>query len=154
VRLAPDGNNKAEIEYLHSVTEKWSADICASHLQCHEAWYALTATIMRTIEYPLLALTLTARDCTHIMAPILSSGLPALGICRNFPRDVTYAPVKFQGIGLHNPFVTMGLQCLTTVVQAGQASSITGRLLQASIEASKLEIGLGTSLFQSNFRNF
>jgi hypothetical protein len=95
MRLAPDGNNKAEIEYLHSIAEKWSADIhAAGHLQCHKAWYALTATIMHTLEYPLLALTLMARDCTHIMAPILFSGLLVLGICRNFPRDITYAPVK------------------------------------------------------------
>jgi hypothetical protein len=50
-------------------------------LQRHEAWYALTVTVMKMIEYPLLALTLTAQQCSHIMAPILMSGLPAFGIC-------------------------------------------------------------------------
>ena len=154
VRLAPDGNNKEEIQHLRLIAEKWNAHIRAGHLQRHEAWYALTATVMRTIEYPLLALTLSARDCSYIMAPILSRGLPACGICRNFPRDVTYAPSKFQGIGLKNIFITMGLLRIDAIVHEGQASSITGCLIRTSIEAAKLEVGLGSTLFQSNFQQF
>jgi hypothetical protein len=60
VRLAPDGNNKEEVAYLRGIAEKWNAYTRAGHLQRHEAWYALNATVMRTLDYPLLALTLTA----------------------------------------------------------------------------------------------
>ena len=60
VRLAPDGNNTDEVQHLWSIAEKWKELIRTGHLQRHEAWYALTATIMKTIEYPLIALTLTA----------------------------------------------------------------------------------------------
>jgi hypothetical protein len=88
------------------------------------------------------------------MAPILARGLPACGICRNFPRDITYAPSKFQGIGLKNPFITMGLARLATLVQEGQTQSITGQLIRASIEATKLELGLGSALFQADFKCF
>ena len=45
------------------------------------AWYVLTATIMNTIEYPLLALTLTEQERNYIMAPVLMRGLLACGIC-------------------------------------------------------------------------
>jgi hypothetical protein len=134
--------------------EKWNAFTRAGQLQWNEAWYALNATVMRTLDYPLLALTLTARECSYIMAPILSRGLPACGICRNFPRDVTYAPSKFQGIGLKNPFITMGLARLAALVQEGQAPSIMGQLIRASIEATKLELGLGTSLFLTDYKQF
>ena len=123
-------------------------------LQLHETWYALTTTVMQTLEYPLLALTLSARDCLYIMAPILSRGLPACSICCNFPHDIIYAPLKFQGVGLKNPFITMGLLHMATIVEEGQAPSITGSLICASIEAAKLELGLGSTLIQSNYHYF
>lgn len=108
---------------------------------------------MKTIEYPLLALTLTAQECAHIMAPILFGGLPACGICQYFPRSVTYAPIMFQGIGLHNIYVTMGIFCIEIIIQEGPSNSITGDLIRTTIEAAKLEIGLGTSLFQMDYSN-
>ncbi len=33
------------------------------------------------------------------MQPILHYGLPALGICRNFPRKMVFAPHKYMGLG-------------------------------------------------------
>jgi hypothetical protein len=59
LRLAPDGNNEDKVKHLRGVAEKWKDHIRTEHLQHHEAWYALTAMVMKTIEYPLLALTLT-----------------------------------------------------------------------------------------------
>lgn len=154
VRLAPDGNNVDEIKHLQSIAETWKAHVHTGHLQHHEAWYALTATIMKTIEYPLLALTLTARECAYIMAPILMGGLPACGICQNFPRDVVYAPNKFMGISLHNIFILMGLLHVEILSYEGKLDFITGNLLRASIEATKLEMGLGQSLFQHLYKHF
>jgi hypothetical protein len=45
----------------------------------------------------------------------------------------------------------MGLMRLVTLIQEGQAQSITGQLIRASIEVVKLELGLGNSLFQSDY---
>lgn len=38
------------------------------------------------------------------------------------------------------------------IATAGQSDSITGQLIRASIEAAKLELGLGDTLFQHNFK--
>jgi hypothetical protein len=151
VRLAPDGNNEDEVKHLRGVAEKWKDSIRTGHLQRQGAWYALTVTVMKMIEYPLLALTLTKEEqCTHIMAPILMSGLPACGsICRYFPRDVLYAPIKFQGMGLKNIYITMGLLRVDLIASKGKANSITGSLVRTSIEATKLELGIPSSLFES-----
>lgn len=46
VQLALDSNNKEEIEHLQSIAERWNAYTHAGHLQRHEAWFALTATVM------------------------------------------------------------------------------------------------------------
>jgi hypothetical protein len=109
---------------------------------------------MKTLEYPLLALTLTGRDCAHIMAAILMGGLPACGICRNFPRNVVFAPTKFMGLDLHNPYITMGILRTDLLSSKGQMDSITGNLICATIEVTKLELGLGKSLFQTIYRHF
>jgi hypothetical protein len=109
---------------------------------------------MKTLEYPLLALTLTERDCAHIMAPILMGGLPACGICCNFPRNVVFAPTKFMGLDLHNPYITMGILHTDLLSSEGQMDSITGDLIRATIEVTKLELGLGISLFQINYWHF
>lgn len=45
----------------------------------------------------------------------------------------------------------MGLLHIRAIIQEGQAPSITGGLIQASIKATKLKIGLGSTLFQSNY---
>jgi hypothetical protein len=86
-------------------------------------------TVMKTLEYPLLALTLTERDCAHIMAPILMGGLQACGICRNFPRTVIFAPTKFMGLDLHNLYITLGNLRIDLLSSEGQKDSITGNLI-------------------------
>jgi hypothetical protein len=85
VRLAPNGNNHDKVKHLRGVAMQLKEHIRTGHLQRHNAWYALTATVMKTIKFPLVPLTLTELQCIHIMDPILMSGLPACGICRYFP---------------------------------------------------------------------
>jgi hypothetical protein len=93
---------------------------------------------MKTIEFPLVALTLTERQCIHIMDPILMSGLPAWEICHYFPWDVIYAPTKLQGVGLKNIYITMGLKRIALISSTGQSTSITGGLIRTSIKATIL----------------
>jgi hypothetical protein len=109
---------------------------------------------MKMIEYPLLALTLTERQCSNIMVLILlMSSLPACGICRSFPRDIVFVPTKFQGVGLKNIYITMGLLRIDLILASeGNANSITGGLVRTSIEATKLELGLASSVFESDFK--
>jgi len=71
VRLAPDGNNKAEFEYLQEQSHKWQDQVRASHLPRHLAWQVLTLSLMPKLKYSLPATTLTRRACKKILAPAL-----------------------------------------------------------------------------------
>jgi hypothetical protein len=160
VRLAPDGNNEDKVKHLRGVAEKWKDHIRTGHLQCHEAWYALlTATVtMKTIEYPLLALTLTERQCTHIMAPILMrerpSGLWYLPRILSKRHCVSCAhQIPRHGIEEHL-YHDGGLLRIDLIASEGKANSITGGLVRTSIGATKLELGLVSSVFESNFKKF
>jgi hypothetical protein len=48
----------------------------------------------------------------------------------------------------------MGLHHIDTLLSKGQADSITGGLIRTSIEAAKLELGTGSTLFQTNYKKF
>jgi hypothetical protein len=153
-RSAPDGNNKAQVEYMRSVAVEWGDKLRAGHLTKYEAWTALTTRVMRTLLYATPALTITNGEANHIMAPILMSGLNALGMQRHLPRAVVYAPLKYQGLAVPNLYVETGIQHISLVLQETYRNSPTGKLLRMSIEAAKVEVGVGGPLFMQPFERF
>jgi hypothetical protein len=48
----------------------------------------------------------------------------------------------------------MGLLRIDLIASEGKANSITGGLVRTSIEATKLELGLASSVFESDFKKF
>jgi hypothetical protein len=102
VRTTPDGNNKQQVEYMRSIAEEWQDKIRTGHLTHYEAWTALTTRVMRTLLYAVAAMNLTEKQSAHIMAPILTSSLNAMGMQKYMPRVVVYGPLKYQGLDIPN----------------------------------------------------
>ena len=109
VWLAPDGNNDKQVVEMRKTTVKWAEKVRTGCIDRRDAWQALTLTVMKKLEYPLQALTLTEKECDFIMAPVLLSGLPKAGICRHTPRALIYGDKEHQGLGIHNLYTTMGI---------------------------------------------
>jgi hypothetical protein len=84
---------------MYEVACTWADGMRTGKISRSDAWTAIDSTIWRTLIYPLPALNLTIQQCERIMQPILQYGLPALGVCRNFPRDIVFAPQKYMGLG-------------------------------------------------------
>ena len=76
VRLAPDGNSTLEIEYLLGKAKEWGDRIRTGHLPRHLVWESLQTTILRTLQYPTPATTLSKAQCDQILSPLLRAGLP------------------------------------------------------------------------------
>lgn len=147
VYLAPDGNNADMIKYLQDKTLHWKELIRSGHLSKKDARQALNTTIMKSIEYALPALTLTEQECKKIMKPILEAGLPNMGICRNYPRNVLHGPIEEGGMNIPNIFTFQGTSRLTILQEHLSANTLTGELLRTSIEAAQIEIGVGRNIF-------
>ena len=111
----------------------------------------MNMTIMKTLEYPLVALTLTEAECDFIMAPVLAGGLPRAGICRNIPRSVLYGSLDHQGLGMHNLYTTMGLQQIQVLLDNKWKDTVTGQLIRTSLESFKLELGIQGALFSKDY---
>jgi hypothetical protein len=132
----------------------WSDKLQAGHLTKYGAWTALMTRVLKMLLYAAPVLTITNKKATHIMAPILISGFNALGNQRHLPRAVVYAPLKYQGLAMPNLYVESGIQHMSLLLQETHSNLMMGKLLRMSIEATKVEIGVGGSLFTQSFDRF
>ena len=140
--IAMDGNPKKQVEKLRGKAEEFAEHVRTGFLTREEAWHALNSTIVKTLEYPMEAISLTKDQWDYIMAPILKSVLPRSGIVRTFPRDVLYAPDEFTGMGLMHPYYKQYLKHLELALKETIKPTITANLLTAAMEQLRLESGL------------
>jgi len=78
IRIAPDGNHTAELQFLKEQTLFWASQIQQSKTPCHITWLNFKTVLMKKIEYPLMATTFSQKDCDTILQPALHAVLPAL----------------------------------------------------------------------------
>jgi hypothetical protein len=119
-----------------------------------EAWTALHTRVMKTLLYAVPAMSITSGQNAHIMAPILMSSLNAIGIQRYLPRSVVYAPLQYQGLAVPNLYVESGIQHVVLLLQETHGLTQTGKLLILSLEAMKVEIGVGGSVLTQSFSRY
>jgi hypothetical protein len=83
VQLNPIGNDTAIFNEMQQWAKNWSQQLRKSTLMDYEANTAMNITIMKKLEYPLVAVTLTRKQCNKIMSTLLSTSLSKAGY--NFP---------------------------------------------------------------------
>ena len=128
-----DGNNKEEIIKLRKKTEEFAEQLRTGMINKWDAWYAITATIMKTLEYPMLATTITEEEWDFIMRPIRKSGLPKIEVASNFPAKYCTDPRNFKEWGLCIPFIPKSSHTLPCASKKEKVTplpvSFYGRLL-------------------------
>jgi hypothetical protein len=154
VKLSMDGNNADEKRMLRKKAEEFADQMRTGSLDKNDVWFAITATIMKTLEYPMIATTLSKADWDHIMSPILTQGLPKANIERHFPRAVLYGPIELQGFGVMHPWHHQELLHLITLIDQLISNSLTGQLLTVSLEQMILEVGLPGCVFDYPYEPF
>ena len=152
VYLAPDGNNNAAKEALLEKGRLWSELVHKGHLTATDVMRAMDTTIMKSLQYPLPALTLTEEECKNIMAPILDVALPQSHVCRTFPRAAVYGPKALMGLGKTDLYVRQGASQIGILQQYLQSDTITGELLRSNIEAMKMHLGMRKNLFTLDYK--
>ena len=155
IRLAPDGNNEAEYDYLRSQSLNWHDQVKSGHLPRHLAWQALTTSLLPKLRYPLPATTLSRKACINILAPALQAGLPASGIVRTFPRTLVHAPLTARGLNIPDLYSEQGISYIEMLLAHGhKADDITGKLIRGSVQQLKVELGLPGPLFRQDYQKF
>ena len=154
VFLAPDGSNNEMIQELTDKATKWADLIRVGHLNRYDAKTATQTTIMKSLQYPLPALTLSKTQCRKIQNIVINAGLPKSGICRNYPRAALFGPKDEGGLGMDDLYTYQGTSRIAIIQEHLHADTITGEMLRTSIEAAKIEIGIGRNIFELEFEKF
>ena len=149
VRLAPDGNEKGQLKALKDKASKWAQQMRSSPLDATTIWTALHRTIIKGLEYPLAATTLTESQLESVISPVLNSVLPRAGFVRTFPRSVVYAPVTFQGLGVTNLWDFQYCRHIQDILDQTWRNTPAGKLILLNLEAAKLEAGTFWHLFDN-----
>ena len=77
---APLGAEDAEVDYLDAKIKKWIGKIRSSALQCQDVTWAVNMTIMRTLQYGLIAMAMDLPQCTDLTKHLIWGVLPKMGI--------------------------------------------------------------------------
>jgi Reverse transcriptase (RNA-dependent DNA polymerase) len=149
IMFSPDGQMKDETEYLQQKGRVWAEKVRQSRMTREEVWYSLNTMIWKTIEYPLLATSMTKEQINLVVKPILEVGLPRSGICRNMARAIVFSEVTHQGLGMKHPYLTQGLRKLNAVFD--EASSMTNDLIEHAWESCQVVCGLGENFLIEPF---
>ena len=152
VELAPDGNNDSMIDRLRQKAEEWGSNVRSGHLNRHESWLALNSTIMRSLLYPLPALTLTEDQCTKIMALVIVAGLNCLRVSSKLPKKIVYSNKYKFGLGIVNLYHYQGTERITIIKKNVDQNTMTVKMIRTTIEAAKVEIGSWTHFFQLDYK--
>ena len=151
VRIAADGNNNSEKDYLMKSTEEWAEHIRTGYLTRYDAALALRTTISKTWQYPLVATNFPMKDALEIMVPAYKAALPKMGCNRNLPRVYRYAPIEVQGLGLPHIYTMQGVAHIKTVLGKMSKDHRTTTLLIAQLEYLALEMGNMNNIFSLDY---
>lgn len=127
--------------------EAWSSQVKKSFLKDWEAHTAMKVTIMKKLEYPLLAATLTEPECKKVMAKLLQQALQKAGFNRHFPRAAFYGPGRLMGGEISPLYYTMIGKHISEISGEAPFGTPIGHLIRTRIESCKLELSRQGDLF-------
>ena len=154
VYLAPNGNNKLQVQKLKEKATKMTEYIRTGHIKKNEAWIALTTMAMKSVKYPLPELTLTEKECEEIMWILIKTFLPRTGINRNIKRDVLYGDLEVQGLGIKSLYLTQGLSHIADIIEHTWKQTITGHLIKVCLENLRIELGCNIPILESKYEDY
>ena len=154
VFIAMDGNQTAQTQALWEKATIWADKVRTGKFSQAEAWFSLQYCVMKSLEYPLTATSLSKAQCEKIMKPIRAAALSALGMNRHLSKTVVHGPQRYQGVGIPELWTVQGILKLWLAIHHGDAKTITGHQLRASMELHTIEIGLPGDLIQQDFKIF
>ena len=99
VMSAPNNDNTLQISRMRKMTLTFSDKVRVGFICGRDIHQALNSTIMRSLNWPLPAVTLTEAECTHTMAPVIKSVLTKMQIVNTIKRHILYGPIHLQGMG-------------------------------------------------------
>jgi hypothetical protein len=88
------------------------------------------------------ALRLTKEQCECILAPILHYCLPAMRVCRQFPRKLVFSTLDYLGLNFLHLYYLQEIARIKDIIFHTFNDSLTGKLYKSSMELFFIELGI------------
>lgn len=124
VFLAGDGNNKKQIKKLRQKSILFSQCMKDGSISRYDANYTLCSIIIKTLEYPLLAINLNKIQWTHVTSPAVRATLPKMGFVRTFPKEIVHGPASVGGLEIQDLWHKQNIKQIQYVIGKMNNSSI------------------------------
>jgi len=141
-----------QVEAMHAKVAKWVDGIRTKRINATNAWHCLNSTIMKTLEYPLMATTLTEEDSGAIMWPLLQAALPKCPVQKCFTRKVMFGTKRSQGIDIPSITVTQTVQHVQAIIRYGRRLSPSHDLHLHNMEAIQCHLGSEIPFWELPFK--
>jgi len=151
IQTRPDGKMQDERDCLLQKASQWAEAVRAKQLSQSETWYCAQSTIMKTLEYPLVATSLSRSDVDTIMAPILKAILPKLGIQKKIPHSLLYGSTSVQGFNLKDPWVTQLVEHLQATMLHQYRDAPSADLHVENMELLQCHVGSAVPFWELTF---
>jgi len=136
-----DGLMTDEVNALKSKALKWVDVVRTKHINPTEAWYSINHTIMKMIEYPLAATSISKKDMQDIMHPILQAALPKAHIQKHFPHKLVYGTLMSKGFRVHDPSAPQVIEHVHSLIRHSFQDSPSNDLHVQNMELVQCYVG-------------
>lgn len=154
VYLAPDGNEKGQIEYLKNKITKWVEKVRKNHISKIHAYTALTTTIYKTLEYPTPATTISEKQWAKLLAPLYKCGLQANGICSTISKKIREGPRVCMSLQMKCMYKVQEISKMEKYLTFRSQKGILGNMIRLSEELLRIETGLPGNIFSYDYEKY
>ena len=141
-----DRNQQAEFAKLKNPACHWSNQVRCGRLHAaSKTWFALHDTVMKSLEYLLMATALTQSQWNKLMRTLLRQhycGYKSRCPSQMLPGSHLAATTDKAS----HLWTTQGLEKLWSIFHRGDADTITGQKICCSLEYTMLETGIPNNL--------
>jgi hypothetical protein len=141
VVIAMDGNQRNAKLHLLDAAGEYADQLRSGLIRTKDAWYSFTTRFLKTLEYPMEAVSLSLADWDDVVQLVMGILLQKCGFASTFPRKLVWTSLKYQGLGAPHPFYSMLLKHLRMLLEEPLHGSNAGTQLIVTMEDLRREAG-------------
>jgi hypothetical protein len=116
-----------------------------------EAWWCVSNTIIKYLQYPLIALILIQQEYHDLVVPIYDICLPRSHIYHKSRKDLVYGDSSVLGLGLDDLYINQDVSCVNAYITHLHDNILTDSLIQSSLERSTIHVGVERNLLSLDY---
>jgi Reverse transcriptase (RNA-dependent DNA polymerase) len=148
----PAGNSLQQAKILELKERKMAAYFSYMRLFKYRVHLAYNSMYTKSLQFPLGVTMMTYETANQISMRTTQAIIGAMGLNRQAPRQIVFAPTSKLGLGLKHHYMVQGTKHVKQLVSHVRQQDTNGKLYKATLEFSQLLAGTTTPLLQHPHR--